>query len=110
MSDNGTLSESIKVTSSVKQAASTHRPNGKSNGSIPKAAAKSTPKKEKFKDFVAKTNEERIEELEREARGNADEKDLGKDMIDKDLQREWAIGYLNCTIFKASFAPFAIIS
>ena len=38
--------------------------------------------------FAGKTNEERVEELERAARGDAGDKDVGGDMVDKELQRE----------------------
>lgn len=45
-------------------------------------------KKMTLEEFANKTNEERVEELERQARGNAGDVDIGSDMIDKELQRE----------------------
>lgn len=87
LSDYDTLSSTSKAPPSIKSTPPAHQSNGKSNGNVSKAG-KGALKKMKLEEFVAKTNEERVEESEREARGNADEKDLGKDMIDKDLQRE----------------------
>lgn len=71
------------------------------NGKVKKAQVNDKPGKKKgvegaskkkmsLQDFQEKTNEERVLELEREARGDAGEKDLGRDMIDKELEREYS--------------------
>ncbi|UZJ56189.1 hypothetical protein CBS101457_005509 [Exobasidium rhododendri] len=62
----------------------------KSNGKAEKikGANGASRKKMSLQHFNEKTNEERVQEWEREARGDAGEVDAGSDMIDKELEPE----------------------